>query len=71
MGFLIVKFKNKRVLPVTRYGLNTMALTRVIERRVLGLSLIDKMRNKKIRIITRVFNFLDKLAHLNWQLEGH
>lgn len=48
-----------------------MDLTRVIERRVLGLSLIDKMRNKKIRIITRVFNFLDKLAHLKWQLEGH
>lgn len=70
------------ILPGSTYGLETATLTersvkrlrttqRAIERRMLGISLRDRVRNEIIRQKTKVTDIIERAAHLKWQWAGH
>ncbi|CAH2269166.1 jg1699 [Pararge aegeria aegeria] len=44
---------------------------RAMERLILGVSLRDKIRNEKIRRITRVIEIAQRVAKLKWKWAGH
>lgn len=70
------------VLPVATYGLETVTLTqrnaerlrvmqRAMERRMLAISLRDRIRNEEIRRRTKVTDIIQKVATLKWRWAGH
>ncbi|CAH2243454.1 jg9370 [Pararge aegeria aegeria] len=70
------------VLPVMTYGSETWSLTmglirrlrvtqRAMERAMLGVSLLDRIRNVEIRRRTRVTDIAQRVAKLKWQWAGH
>lgn len=70
------------VLPVTTYGLETTAITRAnaqklqvmqraMERRMLHVSLRDRVRNDDIRSRTKVADVVEKIARQKWKWAGH
>ena len=76
------KVYNECILPVTTYGLETTAINRAnaeklrvhqraIERRMLGISLRDKIRNTEIRRRTKVSDVMEKISRLKWKWAGH
>lgn len=76
------KVFNACVLPVTTYGMETIAITqasahrfrvmeRAMERSMLGISLRDKIPNDEIRRRTKVKDIIEKITELKWQWAGH
>lgn len=76
------KLYNTCVLPVLTYGIETMTFTkrimqkfkttqRAMERKMMGISLKDKVPNKKIREVTRVADVAEKATRLKWRWAGH
>lgn len=76
------KVFNSCVLPVTTYGIETKPLTlqsanrlwvmqRAMERRMLGISLRDRIRNTEIRKMSKVIDVVGKSASLKWRWAGH
>ena len=70
------------VLPVATYGLETVALSksnmerlkvmeRAMERRMLGISLRDRVRNEEMRRRTKVTEIAERIATLKWRWAGH
>lgn len=70
------------ILPVSTYGLETVALTQInakklrimqrgMERSMLGISLRDKIKNEEIRRRTGVKDIVERIAELKWQWTGH
>ncbi|KAJ0181356.1 hypothetical protein K1T71_003441 [Dendrolimus kikuchii] len=70
------------VLPIMTYGAETWTLTaglvhkfkvaqRAMERAMLGVSLMDKIRNEDIRKRTKVTDIARKISKLKWQWAGH
>jgi hypothetical protein len=70
------------VLPVMTYGTETWPLTmglirrlnvtqRAMERAMLGVSLLDRIRNDKIRKVIKVTDIARRIADLKWQWAGH
>ncbi|KAJ0184012.1 hypothetical protein K1T71_000435 [Dendrolimus kikuchii] len=70
------------VLPVLTYGAETWTLTaglvhkfqiaqRAMERAMLGVSFMDKIRNEDIRKRTKVTDIARKISKLKWQWAGH
>jgi Reverse transcriptase (RNA-dependent DNA polymerase) len=70
------------ILPVSTYGLETVALTqisanklrvmqRAMERSMLGVSLRDKIKNEDIRKKTGIKDIVERIAELKWQWTGH
>jgi hypothetical protein len=70
------------ILPVSTYGLETKALNknmaqrlwvmqRAMERRMLGISIRDRIRNDEIRRRTKVKDVVEKYASLKWRWAGH
>ncbi|CAG4970592.1 unnamed protein product [Parnassius apollo] len=73
---------NQCVLPVMTYGSETWSITAgrmrtlkvaqpAIERAMLGVSLLDKLRNEYIRSKTRVTDIAQRISKLKWQWAGH
>lgn len=70
------------VLPVMTFGAETWTLTvglvrkikvaqRAMERCMLGVSLMDRVRNEEIRQGTKVTDIALKISKLKWQWAGH
>ena len=70
------------LLPVATYGLETIALTvrnaqrlrvmqRAIERRMLGVSLRDRIRNEELRRRSKIKDVIERIAELKWSWAGH
>lgn len=70
------------ILPVLTYGLETMAITqkaaeqlrvaqRAMERKMLGVTLRDKIRNSRIRERTKITDVVERVASLKWKWIGH
>ena len=70
------------ILPVLTYGMETAVLTkqtmhklsvtqRAMERKMLGISLRDRMTNAWIREKTKVTDVAKKVASLKWNWAGH
>ncbi|CAG9134349.1 unnamed protein product [Plutella xylostella] len=79
---LKTKVFNQCVLPVMTYGAETWTLTvglvhrfkvaqRAMERAMLGVSLMDRIRNEVIRQRTKVTDIAVKICKLKWQWAGH
>ncbi|CAH2240791.1 jg2491 [Pararge aegeria aegeria] len=47
------------------------ATQRTIERDMLGVSLLDQIKNEEIRKRTRVTEIAQRVAKLKWQWAGH
>ncbi|CAG9133443.1 unnamed protein product [Plutella xylostella] len=78
---LKTKVFNQCVLPVMTYGAETWTLTvglvhrfkvaqRAMERAMLGVSLMDRIRNEVIRQRTKVTDIAVKICKLKWQWAG-
>ncbi|KAL0881353.1 hypothetical protein ABMA27_001230 [Loxostege sticticalis] len=76
--------KNYRhcILPVLTYGAETWVTTKAIlqklivtqramERRLVGVSLRDRMTNKWLRKESKVSDIVKRIANLKWQWAGH
>lgn len=70
------------ILPSLLYGCQTWALThdsvdkiakfqRAAERSMLGLTLMDKVRNTEIRRRTKVIDAVRMMCRLKWKWAGH
>ena len=79
---LKTKVFNQCVLPVMSYGSETWCLTRgllhrfrvtqrAMERAMLGVSLMDRIRNVEIRRRTKVTDIVQRICKLKWQWAGH
>ncbi|KAG7298647.1 hypothetical protein JYU34_018301 [Plutella xylostella] len=75
------KVFNQCVLPVMTYGAETWTLTvglvhrfkvaqRAMERAMLGVSLMDRIRNEVIRQRTKFTDIAVKICKLKWQWAG-
>lgn len=76
------KVFNSCILPVMTYGMETMALTiksanrlrctqRAIERKMLGISLRDHIRNEVIRNKSKVTDVITSVSKMKWNWVGH
>lgn len=79
---LKTKLFNQCVLPTMTYGAEAWTLTketvhkmrvaqRAMERAMLGISLLDRVRNTEIRRRTKVVDIGDRIAKLKWRWAGH
>lgn len=70
------------IMPILTYGSQTWSLTkaqsenlrvaqRAMERRILGISLKDKVRNEEIRRRTLMKDVVQEARHLKWKWAGH
>ncbi|KAL0831265.1 hypothetical protein ABMA28_002113 [Loxostege sticticalis] len=70
------------ILPVLTYGAETWVTTKAIlqklivtqramERRLVGVSLRDRMTNKWLRKESKVSDIVKRIANLKWQWAGH
>ncbi|KAL0839312.1 hypothetical protein ABMA28_016056 [Loxostege sticticalis] len=73
---------NQCILPVLTYGAETWVTTKAIlqklivtqramERRLVGVSLRDRMTNKWLRKESKVSDIVKRIANLKWQWAGH
>ena len=76
------KVYNECILPVTTYDMETVTITRAnaerlrvhqraVERRMLGISLRDRVRNTELRKKTGVTDVLKRIATAKWKWAGH
>ncbi|KAL0859868.1 hypothetical protein ABMA27_010206 [Loxostege sticticalis] len=73
---------NQCILPVLTYGAETWVTTKAIlqklivtqramERKLVGVSLRDRMTNKWLRKESKVSDIVKRIANLKWQWAGH
>ena len=76
------KVFNSCVLPVLTYGLEAATMSveqmrrlavtqRSMERRMIGVTLRDRVRNVEVRKLTKVVDIVERVSRLKWQWAGH